>query len=74
MTDQNEPTTITPQMLELAASLSKIFMPYAEKQRLDFFKKTPDRSQHNWSTYTTAEAALNIIRTKRFWIKHELHG
>lgn len=70
MTDQNEPTTITPQMLELAASLSKIFMPYAEKQRLDFFKKTPDQKSAQLVHYTTAEAALNIIRTKRFWMRN----
>jgi hypothetical protein len=68
--EQIRPTPITTEMLEQAASLTKIFMPYAEKQRLDLFKKTPDQKSAQLVHYTTAEAALNIIRSKRFRMRN----
>jgi hypothetical protein len=70
MTEQPRPIVVTPEMLAQGERLAKIFMPYASKQQLDYFKKTPDQKSAQLVHYTTAEAALNIIRTKRFWMRN----
>jgi hypothetical protein len=45
-------------------------MPYAEKQRLAHFAKIPNQTHARLIHYTTAEAALKIINTKRFWMRN----
>lgn len=70
MTEQLRPIVVTPEMLAQGERLAKIFMPYASKQQLDYFKKTPDQQSAQLVHYTTAEAALNIIRSKRFWMRN----
>jgi hypothetical protein len=47
-----------------------ITMPYALKQMQAVYQRTPDQTDGRFVHYTTAEAALSIIRTKRFWLRN----
>lgn len=47
-----------------------IMMPYALKQMQAIYQRTADQTHGRFIHYTTAEAALNIIRTKRFWLRN----
>jgi hypothetical protein len=47
-----------------------IMMPYALKQMRAMYERTPGQTHGRFVHYTTAEAALNIIRTKRFWLRN----
>jgi hypothetical protein len=47
-----------------------ITMPYALKQMQALYQRTPDQTHGRFVHYTTAEAALSIIRTKRFWLRN----
>ena len=59
------------EQIELNVRLERIFMPYATKQRAALYSG-PDgiipfaRFVH----YTSAEAALSIIRSKRLWLRN----
>src|SRR5712664_55524 len=62
---------LTPELFQLALRLERIFMPQARKQRIqagfdDEHVQTPIRFVH----YTSAEAALKIIRSKRMWMRN----
>lgn len=54
--------------------LERIFMPEATKQRENFYStgKTSEEGIHTvkFVHYTSAEAALNIIKTKRIWMRN----
>ena len=50
--------------------IMRITMPYALKQMQAMYQRTPDQTHARFAHYTTAEAALNIIRTKRFWLRN----
>jgi len=50
--------------------IMSITMPYALKQIQAFYQRTPDQTHGRFVHYTTAEAALCIIRTKRFWLRN----
>jgi len=67
---ENLEALITPEMWEQGIRLANILMPYAMKQSRQLFQKGPDQSQGRLVHYTTAEAALNIIKTKRFWMRN----
>jgi len=54
-----------PEDIQFAIRLESIFMPHARQQRDAFYLKG-GRFVH----YTSAEAALNIIRTKRIWMRN----
>ena len=45
-------------------------MPYAMKQTREYFQQTPGQTHARFVHYTTADAALSIIRTKRFWMRN----
>ena len=47
-----------------------ITMPYALKQMQAMYQRAPDQTHGRFVHYTTAEAALNIIRTKQFWLRN----
>jgi hypothetical protein len=47
-----------------------ITMPHALKQMQAVYQRTPDQTHSRFVHYTTAEAALNIIRTKQFWLRN----
>jgi hypothetical protein len=71
MTNQVTVPGLTPEQLQLALRLESIFMPEARRQRIqagfgDDTAQVPTRFVH----YTSAEAALNIIRTKRMWMRN----
>jgi hypothetical protein len=66
----NLESTVTPEMREQGIRLANIMMPYAMKQTREFFQRKPDQTHGRLVHYTTAEAALNIIRTKRFWMRN----
>jgi Protein of unknown function (DUF2971) len=67
---------ITPEMMELAIRLEGIFLPHARKQRDLVYRKHngPGEPRSDATArfvhYTSAEAALNIIKTKRIWMRN----
>src|ERR1017187_2534385 len=69
---ENSPleAAITPEVREQGIRLAKIMMPYAMKQTQELFLRKPGQTRGRLVHYTTAEAALNIIRTKRFWMRN----
>src|ERR1017187_9716741 len=69
---ENSPleAAITPEVREQGIRLAKIMMPYAMKQTQELFLRKPGQTHGRLVHYTTAEAALNIIRTKRFWMRN----
>lgn len=50
--------------------IMSITMPHALKQMQAMYQRTPDQTHGRFVHYTTAEAALSIIRTKRFWLRN----
>jgi len=54
----------------LAQRLGSIFMPEANRQMLALYQRTAGQTHGRLVHYTTAEAALNIIRTKRVWMRN----
>jgi hypothetical protein len=50
--------------------IMSITMPYALKQMQAMYQRTPDQTHGRFVHYTTAEAALSIIRIKRFWLRN----
>jgi hypothetical protein len=69
---ENSPleAAITPEVREQGIRLANIMMPYAMKQTQELFQRKPGQTYGRLVHYTTAEAALNIIRTKRFWMRN----
>ena len=68
----NEPLQpiASPEIIDQGIRLGKILMPYAMEQRKAFFEKVPNQSYARLIHYTTAEAALKIINSKRFWMRN----
>ncbi len=67
---ENFQAAVTPEMREQGIRLANIMMPYAMKQTREFFQREPGQTHGRLVHFTTAEAALNIIRTKRFWMRN----
>jgi hypothetical protein len=62
---------ITPQQFELAIRLESIFMPYARKQRQEFYGEDKvHQTQARFVHYTSAEGALSIIKSMRIWMRN----
>jgi hypothetical protein len=61
---------VTPEMWEQGIRLADIMMPYVMKQTRELFQREPGQTHGRLVHYTTAEEALNIIRTKRFWMRN----
>ena len=61
---------VTPEMLEQGLRLADIMMPRFMKQTREFFRRESGQTHGRLVHYTTADAALNIIRTKRFWMRN----
>jgi hypothetical protein len=55
---------------DVSVRIMSITMPYALKQMQAVYQRTPDQTHARFVHYTTAEAALSIIRTKRFWLRN----
>lgn len=61
---------VTPEIWEQGIRLANIMMPHVMKQTRELFQRKPGQTRGRLVHYTTAEAALNIIRTKRFWMRN----
>jgi hypothetical protein len=58
----------TPEQIETLLKLESIFMPQATKRRMEIYDNgTKDYAR--FVHYTSAEAALSIIRSKRIWMR-----
>jgi hypothetical protein len=55
---------------EEGVRIMSILMPYALRQMQAMYQRTLDQTHGRFIHYTTAEAACNIIRTKRFWLRN----
>jgi hypothetical protein len=75
MANQNPPL-LTPEQFEQNAKLESIFMPHTSKQRSATYScqvdaaTTRENAALRFVHYTSAEAALNIIKTKRIWMRN----
>lgn len=70
MEDTPLKAAVTPEILEQAKRLGAIMMPRFMKQTQELFWRKPGQTRGRLVHYTTAEAALSIIRTKRFWMRN----
>lgn len=61
---------VTPEMWEQGIRLADIMMPYAMKQTRDLFQREPGQTHGRLVHYTNADAALKIIKTRRFWMRN----
>src|SRR6266849_6608847 len=65
---------LTPEQVEVGIRLEEIFMPHAQKQRKEVYKKqygdARSREPIRFAHYTSAEAALKIIKSKRIWMRN----
>jgi len=69
----NEPISpgLSPELLQLALRLEGIFMPQARRQRIEAgFGDEQIRTPIRFAHYTSADAALKIIRSKRMWMRN----
>jgi hypothetical protein len=68
MTDHAPNSSLTEEQIQVSKRLESIFMPHARQQRDKAYRNggKPTRFVH----YTSAEAALNIIRSKRVWMRN----
>jgi DUF2971 family protein len=68
MSSPGIPPSITDEQLQLAIRLDGIFMPHGRAKRDEAYKdeSKPLRFVH----YTSAEAALKIINSKRIWLRN----
>jgi hypothetical protein len=70
MTSPQDPTADLPPEIQLALRLESIFMPHARKQRDDHHAREAHEGGARFVHYTTAEAALSIIKSKRLWVRN----
>jgi hypothetical protein len=61
---------ITPEKFEQIARPADIMMPRFMKETRGVFLQRPGEMRGRFVHYTKAEAALNIIRKKRFWMRN----
>ena len=70
MTNETQPWVITPEQQELTRHMERIFTPHATRQRAALLGSSLEGTHARFVHYTSAEAALNIIKTKRFWMRN----
>jgi hypothetical protein len=71
MNDQPTISGLTPEQYKLALRLEEIFMPEARRQRIraNFGEESTGESIR-FVHYTSADAALKIIKNKRMWMRN----
>jgi hypothetical protein len=75
MTD-NPPPGLPPELVKLGLQLEQIFWPHAKRQRDEACRRQaspgldPETQELKFVHYTSAEAALSIIRSKRIWMRN----
>lgn len=62
--------TLTTQQVERIVQFTKILMPHAYRQIEAKYGSGPFQSYARFVHYTSAESALKIIRSKRFWMRN----
>jgi hypothetical protein len=78
MASENPVPILTPEQFQLVIKLEGIFMPHARRQRDETYARqakpdaTVETAVLRFVHYTSAEAALSIIRTKRFWMRNAM--
>lgn len=75
MTIETHNPALTEEQIQLSIQLESIFMPHATKQRDKAYEKLKQSRNANdeqlrFVHYTSAEAALSIIRSKRIWMRN----
>ena len=75
MTDSNPAPVATPEQIGIWLQLQKIFMPHAQRQRDEAFKRQAKPGEDvsgelRFVHYTSAEAALSIIKSKQLWMRN----
>jgi len=68
VTKEAQDSVAIPEQIQLAIRLESIFMPYATRQRRTFLGISGDSSR--FAHYTSAEAAVRIINSKRIWLRN----
>jgi len=76
MTNEEDAQEPKVSQFELDIKLERIFMPHARKQRDAFYKKLfplgEAASSSKFVHYTSAEAALSIIKSKCVWMRNSM--
>jgi hypothetical protein len=76
MTNEAQKFGLSPEQIQMMLKLESIFMPHARKQRDEIYKKQTgfeggiSREPIRFVHYTSAEAALRIITSKRIWMRN----
>jgi hypothetical protein len=71
MSEQLPLPSLVGKELERDILMGQIFMPYAMERRYKFYGSTPSSEPTaRFVHYTSAEAALGIIKTKRVWMRN----
>ena len=60
----------TPEQIEYEKRVDSIFAPVYTRQMRECFEKQSDPSYARFVHYTSADAAIQIIRSKRFWMRN----
>ncbi len=66
--DEGQQGVVIPEDVLVAMQLERIFMPYATQHRKKLYEK--DKNNARFVHYTSAEAALGIIGSKRLWMRN----
>jgi hypothetical protein len=67
VTSETQNSTLTPEQFELARRLEGIFTPHTRKRRDALYN---NGNSVRFVHYTSAEAALSIIKSKRVWMRN----
>ena len=70
MQDEKPIPSLTPEQVQLALELERIFTPHAQRQRDEAYAKQGNSGELRFAHYTSAEAALSIIKSKRMWMRN----
>jgi hypothetical protein len=76
MTNEGQQSGLSPEQIQLAIRLESIFMPHARRQREAAYKQQgksfdiSGKDQLRFAHYTSADAALRIIESKRLWMRN----
>ena len=70
MTNGTPAPVVTPEQLQILLRLEEIFMPQAKRQRDEAYRRRAGQEELRFVHYTSAEAALRIIKSKRLWMRN----
>ena len=70
MTDGSSSAALTPEQIQIVMRLDEIFTPQAKRQRDEAYQRRAGKEDLRFAHYTSAEAALSIIKSKRLWMRN----